>query len=72
MPDRIIEKHYVGDGAGGGSGAISAVAVAVMIIVLLAVLYFTGAFGYMFGRHDTKIDVNISKPNPGIVLALPS
>jgi hypothetical protein len=31
------------------------------VIVLLVVLYFAGVFGRFF-HHDTKIEVNINKP----------
>lgn len=66
MADRIIEEHIVTDG--GSGGALSVLAVVLFLLVLLAVLYFTGVFGRMFGANDTKIDVNINKP--GVVLQL--
>ncbi|HYP28790.1 MAG TPA: hypothetical protein VE262_18910 [Blastocatellia bacterium] len=64
MADRIVEEHIHTDG--GSGGAFSALAAVLFILVLLAVLYFTGVFGRMFGPKDTNIDVNINKP--GIVL----
>jgi hypothetical protein len=65
MADRIIEEHVHTDG--GGSG-MTALAIVLFLIVLLAVLYFTGAFGKMFGTKKTEVDININKP--GIVLQL--
>jgi hypothetical protein len=65
MADRVIEEHIVHTDGGGG-GAMTALAVILFTLVLLAVLYFTGVFGRMFGPRDTKIDVDINKP--GIVL----
>ena len=62
MADRIIEVNH-GDG---GGGAMTALAVVLLLIVLLAVLYFTGVFGRMFGTKKTEVDVNINKP--GVVL----
>jgi hypothetical protein len=35
---------------------------------LLAVLYFTGVFGGMFGNSKHEVDININKP--GVVLQL--
>ncbi len=67
MADRIIEEHVV-HSDGGSGGALTALAVMLFILVLVAVLYFTGTFGRMFGSKDTKIDVNINKP--GVVLQL--
>lgn len=67
MADRIVEEHVVHTDGGSG-GAFSALAAVLFILVLLAVLYFTGVFGRMFGPKDTNIDVNINKP--GIVLQL--
>jgi hypothetical protein len=56
----IIEEHVHTDGGGGGMGLL---AVVLILIVLLVVLYFTGVFGSVFGKKETKIDVNVSKPN---------
>jgi hypothetical protein len=67
MADRIIEEHVVHTDGGSG-GAFSALAAVLFILVLLAVLYFTGVFGRMFGPRHTDVDVNINKP--GIVLQL--
>ena len=64
MADRIIEEHVHSDGGGG----MTALAIVLFLLVLLAVLYFTGAFGKMFGTRKTEIDVNVNKP--GIVLQL--
>jgi hypothetical protein len=67
MADRIVEEHIHSDG--GGSGAMTALAIMLFMIVLLAVLYFTGVFGRMFGRDSKhEIDVNINKP--GVVLTI--
>lgn len=63
MPERIVEVHH-----GDGGGSMTALAIVLLLIVLLAVLYFTGAFGKMFGSKDTKINVDINKP--GVVLQL--
>ena len=65
MADRIIEKHIHHDDSSGdgGSGAMMAFAVMLMVLVLLAVLYFTGTFGRLFGSRQTNIDINIKKPN---------
>ena len=65
MADRIIEEHV--HTSGGGSGMI-ALAIVLFLLVLLPVLYFTGAFGRMFGTKKTEVDININKP--GIVLQL--
>jgi hypothetical protein len=67
MADRIVEEHVVHTDGGAG-GAMSALAVILFVLVLLAVLYFTGVFGRLFGSRDTDIDVNINKP--GVVLQL--
>ncbi|HJQ69463.1 MAG TPA: hypothetical protein VKA70_10840 [Blastocatellia bacterium] len=64
MADRIIEEHVHSDG---GSG-MTALAIVLFVLVLLAVLYFTGAFGKMFGTKKTEVDININKP--GVVLQL--
>jgi hypothetical protein len=64
----VVEKHVVHDSTGGGGGALTALAVILFTLVLLAVLYFTGVFGRVFGPRETKIDVDINKP--GIVLQL--
>jgi hypothetical protein len=65
MPDRLVEVHH-GDS---GGGAMTALAVVLLVIVLLAVLYFTGVFGRMFGGgKDTNINVDIKKPS--VVLPL--
>lgn len=68
MADRIVEEHVVHHTDGGSGGAMSALAVVLFVLVLLAVLYFTGVFGRLFGSKDTNIDVNINKP--GVVLQL--
>jgi hypothetical protein len=60
MSDRVIEVNR-----DGGSG-LTAVAILLMVIVLLAVLYFTGVFGRMFGGSKHEVDININKP--GVVL----
>lgn len=60
MADRIIEVNR-----DGGSG-LTAVAIMLMVLVLLAVLYFTGVFGKMFGGSKHEVDININKP--GVVL----
>jgi len=65
MADRIIEEHVHTDGGGGG---MTALAIVLFVLVLLAVLYFTGVFGRMFGDRKTEVDININKP--GIVLQL--
>lgn len=67
MADRVIEEHVVHTG-GGGNGALTALAVVLFLIVLMAVLYFSGAFGRMFGGSKHEVDININKP--GIVLSL--
>lgn len=65
MAEKIVEVHH---GDGGGNSMV-ALAIVLLVIVLLAVLYFTGTFGRMFGgSKDTKIDVDINKP--GVVLYL--
>jgi hypothetical protein len=64
MADRIIEEHVHSDGGGG----MTALAIVLFMLVLLAVLYFTGVFGKMFGTRKTEIDVNVNKP--GIVLQM--
>lgn len=66
MADRIIEEHVVH--TDGGGGAMSMLAVVLFLLVLLAVLYFTGAFGKMFGSSKHEVDININKP--GVVLHL--
>jgi hypothetical protein len=66
MADRIIEEHVVH--SDGGGSAMSMLAVVLFLIVLLAVLYFTGVFGRLFGNHKSEVDININKP--GIVLQL--
>jgi hypothetical protein len=65
MADRIIERHihHTDGSSDGGSGAMTALAVMLMVLLLVAVLYFTGAFGRMFGSRQTSIDINIKKPN---------
>ena len=62
MADRIIEVNR-----DGGSG-LTAIAIVLMVLVLIAVLYFTGVFGRMFGGSKHEIDVNINKP--GVVLQI--
>jgi hypothetical protein len=65
MADRIVEVHH-GDGSG---GSMTALVVVLLVIVLLAVLYFTGVFGRMFGgTKKTEVDINLNKP--GVVLHL--
>jgi hypothetical protein len=66
MSERIIEEHIHTDG--GGGGAITALAVVLFLLVLLAVLYFSGTLGRMFGTQKHEIDINVNKP--GIVLQL--
>lgn len=66
MADRIIEEHVVH--SDGGSGAMTMLAVVLFLLVLLAVLYFTGVFGRMFGNSKHEVDININKP--GVVLQL--
>ena len=61
MADRIIEEHVHSDG--GGSGAMTALAIMLFLLVLLAVLYFTGVFGRMFGGSKHEVDININKPS---------
>jgi hypothetical protein len=65
MADRIIERvvHHTDSSGDGGSGAMTALAVMLMVLVLLAVLYFTGTFGRLFGSRQTTIDINVKKPN---------
>ena len=67
MADRVIEEHVVHTD-GGGNGALTALALVLFLLVLLAVLYFTGAFGRMFGGSKHEVDININKP--GIVMQL--
>ena len=67
MADRIIEEHVVHTDGGGG-GALSTLAVVLFLLVLVAVLYFTGVFGRMFGGSKHEVDININKP--GVVLQL--
>ncbi|HJQ25579.1 MAG TPA: hypothetical protein VKA60_16785 [Blastocatellia bacterium] len=62
MADHIIEVDR-----GGGSG-LTAIAIVLLVLVLLAVLYFTGVFGKMFGGGKHEVDVNINKP--GVVLQI--
>jgi hypothetical protein len=62
MADRVIEEHIV-HSDGGGSGALTALAVVLFMLVLLAVLYFTGVFGRMFGGSKHEVDININKPS---------
>ena len=63
MADRIIEEHIHthsdGDSSGGAFGAL---AVVLVVLALLVILYFTGAFGRMFGSRKTEIDINVKKP----------
>jgi hypothetical protein len=66
MADRIIEEHVVT--SDGGGGAMTMLAVVLFLLVLLAVLYFTGVFGRMFGNSKHEVDININKP--GVVLQL--
>jgi hypothetical protein len=67
MADRVIEEHVVHTD-GGGNGALTALALVLFLLVLLAVLYFTGAFGRMFGGSKHEVDININKPS--VVLQL--
>jgi len=67
MADRVIEEHVVHTDGGGG-GALSVLAVVLFLLVLLAVLYFTGVFGRMFGNSKHEVDININKPS--VVLQL--
>jgi hypothetical protein len=59
MADRDV---IVTDG-GGGSGAGVILGVVLGVIILLAVLFFTGTLGRMFGSKHTTIDVNVSQPS---------
>ena len=61
MADRIIEEH-IHTSDGGGSGAFGALAVLLVVLALIVILYFTGAFGRMFGTRKTEIDINVKKP----------
>lgn len=67
MADREV---IVTDGGGSGVGVMAGIVLGALI--LLAILYFTGAFGKMFGGRDTKIDVNIQQPStpraPGLAI----
>jgi hypothetical protein len=67
MADRIIEEHVVHTDGGGG-GALSTLAIVLFLLVLVAVLYFTGVFGRMFGGSKHEVDININKP--GVVLQI--
>lgn len=69
MADRIVEEH-IHTSDGGSSGAFGALAVLIVVLALLAILYFTGAFGRMFGTKKTEIDINVKKPQ--IVLPVQS
>lgn len=66
MTERIIEEHV--HTSGGGNGALTALAIILFLVVLMLVLYFSGAFGRMFGNQKHEVDININKP--GIVLQL--
>jgi hypothetical protein len=59
MADREV---IVTDG-GGGSSAGVLLGVALGVIILLAVLFFTGTLGRMFGSKHTTIDVNVEQPS---------
>jgi hypothetical protein len=61
MADRIIEEHIHTSDSGSG-GAFGALAVLLVVLALIMILYFTGAFGRMFGTRKTDIDINIKKP----------
>ena len=65
MTERIVEEHVVHTGGGGG---LTALAIVLFLLVLVAVLYFTGAFGRMFGTNKHEVDININKPS--VVLQL--
>lgn len=73
MADRIIEEHiyHTSDsGSSGSSGAFGALAVVLIVLALLVILYFTGAFGRIFGLKKTQIDINVK--TPGVVLPVQS
>jgi hypothetical protein len=70
MADRIIEEHIYHTSDGGSSGAFGALAVVLIVLALLVILYFTGAFGRIFGPKKTQIDINVK--TPGIVLPVHS
>jgi hypothetical protein len=69
MADREV---IVTDGGGTGSGLV--IGLILGALVILALLYFTGTFGKMFGGRDTNIDVNIQQPStpraPGAILPI--
>lgn len=69
MADRIIEEHIHTSDSGSG-GAFGALAVILVVLALLFVLYFTGAFGRMFGTRKTQVDINVQKPE--IILPIQS
>jgi hypothetical protein len=69
MAERIVEEHV--HTVGGGNQVITALVVVILMVVLVAVLYFTGVLAEVFGKRDTKIDVDINTP-PGIVLRVAS
>jgi hypothetical protein len=70
MADRIIEEH-IHTSDGGSSGAFGALAVLLVVLALVVILYFTGAFGRMFGGTK-KTDININVKKPEIVLPVQS
>lgn len=55
--EKIVEVHD------GGGGAAMAVAVILLVVALIAILYFTGAFGNLFGSKKAEIDINVQKPS---------
>jgi len=65
MADRIVEEHVHTDGGGAAMGVL---AVALILIVFLVVLYFTGAFGRMFGSKENRVEINVN--DPSVVLTL--
>jgi hypothetical protein len=62
MADRIIEEHIHHTSDSGSGGAFGALAVILIVLALLVILYFSGAFGRMFGTRKTEIDINVKKP----------
>jgi hypothetical protein len=58
MPERVVEEPVHG-----GGGSMGVLAVVLILIALLAVLYFTGVFGSIFGKKDTNINIDVNKPS---------
>jgi hypothetical protein len=59
----MADRDVIVTDSGSGSGLGMIVGIILGAIILLAVLYFSGAFGSVFGTRDTKIDVNIEQPS---------